>query len=147
MYRIQASETEVSGSRYAWDSLGEFPASYTTREVDKAHARTRRFLRKHYCGKNLNEGNGVVWCEIPIKDPPDWAELLRKLDPDRLRTLPPQDSLGSAECIVEDGTGVGVEIVDRDGLVRISYGNPQECCPWPECRVMENVMNAVEEVH
>ena len=147
LYRIQETNTTVSGARFVWDRLGTLPTPFTPRELRKAHARTERLIRKHFCGRSLQRAEDIVWCEIAIKNTPDWRTLLARLDPDRIRDLPPQETLGSAECFVADGTIVGIEVIKGDRYVHVTYSNPQACCPWPECRVMENVMETLEQVY
>jgi hypothetical protein len=128
LFRFFQEGKKITGERIVWGySDGSMFAKYGARD----------------CPSDMQRGTSLVWCAahpIPIRK---WDMAFRSLPVNQLWNLRAQSLLGRRPCDTVDGVGVGVELLTTSKRSAIWYTNPGSCCPWPECKAMLEVLEAV----
>ena len=142
LYRIQSKNSTISAEHLYWLDLPRLGSG----ELMEDEARDERRWYRKLCHGKFQELNGVIWCSVPFPRPLDWPAILKSIEVERLWSLPPQNSLGDPPCVVVDGVGVAIELVQGDRYRHVVYWNPGECCPWKECDVANQVLKVCNEL-
>ncbi len=133
LYRIISDGDTVTGQHFIW----------STAIADKGRRSIRKLMKKR-CINELHRSDEIMWCEVRVSKHVEWDWILPDLLPSQLWELRDKSDLGmSPQCVVADGTIVGIELVQGTRYKHVSYGNPGMCCPHLQCAVVDRVQQVL----
>ena len=149
LLRLRKQGTRVEGQLFLWWDWSE---SYESRAFEE---RTRQWVQHAYsCGPIAQTVSGpptnrkrTFVCEARFRNHPDWSEVLRRLEENRVWTLPDASALPSDGMVTTDGWGISGEVKIGTRYRTYEYVNPRTTVsPIPGYAIKLNgvVMELVE---